>query len=128
MVTPNDFRMMAMQGQMNKMAPPPPPGAGGPPPPMAQGGPPMPPGAGGPPMPPGAGGPPPSGLAGIPPAAPPAPATPDPMQLMGGVALAVLAETSKPTKNIVEELNKSAGQRGVEMPETMSPESGGLPN
>ena len=125
MVTPNDFRMMAMQGQMNKMAPPPPPGAGGPP--MAQGGPPMPPGAGGPPMPPGAGGPPPSGLAGIPPAAPPAPATPDPMQIMGGVALAVLAETSKPTKNIVEELNKSAGQRGVEMPETMSPESGGLP-
>ena len=124
MVTPNDFRMMAMQGQMNKMAPPPPqggppmpPGAGGPPP-MAQGG---------PPMPPGAGGPPPSGLAGIPPAAPPAPATPDPMQLMGGVALAVLTETSKPTKNIIEKLADSAGQRGVEMPKNMSsPESGGL--
>ena len=108
------------------------PGAGGPPP-MAQGGPPM---AGGPPMPPpGAGGPPPSGLAGIspPPAMPMAQGTgipqaiekPDPLQIMGGVAMAVLAETSKPTKNIIEKLAESAGRTGVRMPE-MSPESGGL--
>ena len=110
MVTSNDLRIGAIH---KATVPPPPPGTGIPqamPTPPAQGtgipqaiptpvAPRM--AQGGPPMPPGAGGPPPSGLAGIPPAAPPAPATPDPMQLMGGVALAVLTETSKPTKNII---------------------------
>ena len=53
-----------------------------------------------------------SGLAGIsPPSAmpmakgtgiPQAIEKPDPMQIMGGVAMAVLAETSKPTKNIIQ--------------------------
>jgi hypothetical protein len=77
-----------------------------------------------------------SGLAGIsPPSAmpmakgtgiPQAIEKPDPMQIMGGVAMAVLAETSKPTKNIIQKLADSAGRTGVEMPD-MSPESGGLP-
>ena len=132
MVTPSRMGQMAMQNQMNRLVPPPPgtgiphamptPPGTGIPQAIPQGGPPMPQGAGGPPMPP----PPSSGLAGIPSAAPPAPATPDPMQIMGGVAMAVLAETSKPTKNIIQKLADSAGRTGVEMPETMFPESGGL--
>ena len=67
---------------------------------------------------------PPSGLAAIsPPVAPPPP--PDPLKIMGGIALATLMERGE-KRNMLKEFSETAEDRGVNLPSQFSEETGGL--